>query len=46
MPDRAYVRFRLETAYGPATPPVPADLVAYLAWCRDRRIVERGLQSP
>jgi hypothetical protein len=42
LPDRAYIRFRLETAYGPGTPPAPEDFVAYLAWCRDRRIVERA----
>jgi hypothetical protein len=34
-PDRAYLAFRLETQYGLATaPPEPADLIAYLRWCR------------
>ena len=36
LPDRAYYRFRLQTQYGdPAHEPDPADLVAYLEWCRD-----------
>lgn len=34
-PDRAYLRFRLQTMYGdPERMPEPADLVAYLRWCR------------
>lgn len=34
-PDPAYLRFRLETAYGDADrDPAPADVVAYLEWCR------------
>jgi hypothetical protein len=34
-PDPAYLRFRLQTAYGdPSARPVPADVVAYLEWCR------------
>jgi hypothetical protein len=33
MPDRAYLRFRLETHYGSAEPD-PGDLVRYLEWCR------------
>ncbi|HSO94463.1 MAG TPA: hypothetical protein VLV81_00325 [Acidimicrobiia bacterium] len=40
VPDRDYLRFRLETQYGaPDAPPDPRDLVVYLAWCRagDRR---------
>jgi hypothetical protein len=32
-PDRAYLRFRTETAYGPDAHPGPDDLVAYLRWC-------------
>jgi hypothetical protein len=35
LPDRDYVRFRLETQYG-AGEPAPEDLVVYLRWCRDR----------
>lgn len=34
LPDPAYLRFRLETQYGGDRPPEPADLVAYLRWCR------------
>ncbi len=34
LPDRAYVRFRLETAYGEPIAPRPADVVSYLRWCR------------
>jgi hypothetical protein len=36
VPDRAYVRFRIETAYGPGVLPEPRDVVAYLRWCRER----------
>ena len=35
LPDPGYLRFRLQTAYGdPDRPPDPADVVAYLDWCR------------
>lgn len=35
LPDRAYVRFRMSVAYGdPTAAPPPADVVAYLHWCR------------
>jgi hypothetical protein len=34
-PDRAYLRFRTETAYGPGARPGPDDLAAYLRWCRE-----------
>lgn len=35
LPDRAYLRFRLQTAYGdPDRAPAPADVVTYLRWCR------------
>ena len=38
LPDPAYLRFRLQTAYGdPERPPAPADVVAWLEWCRDLR---------
>ena len=34
-PDPAYLRFRMETAYGdPDHDPEAADVVAYLNWCR------------
>jgi hypothetical protein len=35
LPDRDYLRFRLETQYGdPEHPVEPGDIVAYLRWCR------------
>lgn len=36
LPDRAYLRFRLQTMYGGEGTGAfePADLVAYLQWCR------------
>jgi hypothetical protein len=43
-PDPAYLRFRLQTAYGgEGGAPAPADVVAYLAWCR-RQHRPRGLR--
>jgi hypothetical protein len=35
LPDPDYVRFRLQTAYGPNGMPAGDDLVAYLNWCRE-----------
>jgi hypothetical protein len=41
-PDPAWVRFRLQTAYGDADrSPEPDDLVLYLKWCRGWREVTR-----
>ncbi|HRW36621.1 MAG TPA: hypothetical protein P5254_02905 [Aquihabitans sp.] len=37
LPDPAYLRFRLETQYGDDHDPEPADVVAYLRWCRSVR---------
>jgi hypothetical protein len=35
VPDRDYLRFRLETQYGDPDHPVePEDILAYLTWCR------------
>lgn len=35
VPDRDWLRFRLETQYGdPAHPPVAADVVTWLEWAR------------
>jgi len=35
LPDRDYLRFRLQTAYGdPERAPEPTDVVSYLRWCR------------
>ena len=35
LPDREYLRFRLETQYGAGGTPDPADVVVYLRWCRE-----------
>ncbi|MGD2051620.1 MAG: hypothetical protein PVI35_04000 [Acidimicrobiia bacterium] len=38
-PDRAYVRWRMLTAYGdPDGSPSPDELVAYLRWRRRQRV--------
>ena len=38
LPDPAYLRFRLLTAYGTTDhAPEPDDIVSYLSWCRDWR---------
>ena len=38
VPDPAYLRFRLQTAYGdPDRDPEPHDVVTYLHWCREMR---------
>ena len=35
LPDAAYFRFRLQTAYGDTgRSPEPHDVVTYLHWCR------------
>jgi hypothetical protein len=35
LPDAAYLKFRLVTAYGGSGgDPQPKDLIAYLHWCR------------
>ncbi len=35
LPDRAYLRYRLETQYGPGGVPRPDDVVEYLRWCSE-----------
>jgi hypothetical protein len=47
VPDRDYLRFRLETQYGDAEPD-PHDLVTYLEWCRaeTRPLRDRGRTRP
>jgi hypothetical protein len=35
LPSRAYLGFRFETQYGRDGVARPADVVAYLEWCRD-----------
>ena len=43
LPDPAYLRFRLVTAYGdPDRDPEPADVVTYLRWCREWRALSRA----
>ncbi|CAN5239294.1 hypothetical protein BH18ACT4_BH18ACT4_13970 [soil metagenome] len=38
VPDGDYLRFRLQTQYGdPDHGPEPADVIAYLEWCRHVR---------
>ena len=38
LPDHAYLRFRLQTAYGdPDREPEPEDVVTYLYWCHRMR---------
>ena len=38
-PDTEYLRFRLETQYGDPDHAVePADIVAYLRWCRTTNV--------
>lgn len=35
IPDRDYLRFRLQTMYGdPDRAPDPGDVITYLRWCR------------
>jgi hypothetical protein len=42
MPDREYLRFRMQTMYGdPEHEAEPDDLVAYLHWCRGMRRLAR-----
>jgi hypothetical protein len=38
VPDREYLRFRMQTQYGdPDHEPEPEDLLTYLKWCRSYR---------
>ncbi len=35
LPDKAYLAFRMQTAYGdPDRAPEPGDVITYLHWCR------------
>gem|GEM_PF-525689 len=43
VPDRAYLRFRMETQYGADGDPEPTDVLEYLEWCRS---MERGVLGP
>ena len=37
VPDRDYLRFRMETQYGSDHRPAPEDVVTYLHWVRAER---------
>ena len=42
VPDREYMRFRMQTQYGdPEHEPEPSDVVTYLEWCRGYRTLLR-----
>lgn len=42
MPDRAWIQFRLQTAYGdPNRAPEPADVVTWLEWLRGWHVLPR-----
>ncbi len=42
LPDRDWLAFRLETAFGsPEVVPEPAELVDWLEWCRAARVRDR-----
>jgi hypothetical protein len=42
VPDRAWMRFRLQTQYGdPNHAPEPADVVTWLEWSRGWRSLRR-----
>ncbi len=44
LPDPAYLRFRLQTAYGDGDrSPEPRDVVTYLHWCRAWPRVTQGV---
>jgi hypothetical protein len=46
LPDRGWIRFRLETAYGdPRARPTVADLGAYSTWCAEMRHLRRASQA-
>jgi hypothetical protein len=45
LPDRAWLRFRLETQYGdPSHPPVADDVVTWLQWAADNAGPRRRAQ--
>jgi len=41
VPDRGYLRFRFETAYGVGSRPQVSDLLRYLSWCRETTATRR-----
>lgn len=47
VPDRDWLRFRLETQYGdPAHPPVAADVVTWLEWARRNQASNAASRGP
>jgi hypothetical protein len=42
LPEREYLRHRLETQYGSNHAPEPRDVVAYLEWCREMTRLRRS----
>jgi len=44
VPDRDYLRFRLETQYGPGGAPRPGDVVDYLRWCSETERYAAGIR--
>jgi hypothetical protein len=45
LPDRRWLAFRLETAYGdPHAPPLPEDVRDYLLWARAMRSRRRAVR--
>jgi hypothetical protein len=42
VPDRAYLRYRMETQYGSPATPDASDVVSYLEWCRAHDGLARG----
>lgn len=46
LPDREWLAFRMETAYGdPAAAPSAEDVLDFLAWARDERRRAAGLRD-
>lgn len=44
LPDRSWLAFRMETAYGdPAARPSATELVDFLEWCRKSRLSGRPM---
>ncbi|MGH9022770.1 MAG: hypothetical protein ACRDV9_06690 [Acidimicrobiia bacterium] len=39
IPDRSYLLFRLETAYGCSRVPDVEDVLDYLRWCKSQRLI-------
>ncbi|MGO9198513.1 MAG: hypothetical protein ACLQK4_15465 [Acidimicrobiales bacterium] len=45
VPSRAWLSFRMETAYGdPDARPDARDVVAFLEWCKETRLGRHGMR--